>query len=265
MKKLCILEIVPSISYNNKNIYNDPRVDHFFITYKEYNERSIKFNEGKSWGENRNELFNHLDLNSNNYEYFMFIDYDIVLENKNKSNDNILDRIILSLDKYKPVMYRTSGYNDELKTNNEYSIGGFINHSFTILREDIMKYVFPLPTKMGGFWDSASWINTIVVPCFEKSILVDNTIIAINTINSGYAHNKNVYDGKKAMNDLYLETMNIYTDNVKKAPDIHRFKHHYMSNRHDNIDKYIITESVEGIIDSYIKIEKLEKLKKENI
>ena len=213
--KVCVLEICPKEpNDNHKNIFSDNRVDYFYVSYKENSENAIKFNKNKSWGFNRNALFNHV---KGKYDYYFFIDYDIILESK--SDENPLDLILRRLKELKPAMYRPSGFNGEMKLANGISVGGFINHSVTILDKSVADYVFDLPVKYGGFWDAASYLNNIVVPAFEEAIYVDYDIIAHNTESSGYAQNKIPFIGVRAVNKLFKVTKKYFTSQI---PDVHK-------------------------------------------
>ena len=255
---LCILEICPSVRSNNIELFND--YDHYFVTYENENKDAISFNKGKSWAYNRNYLYNH--VKDMGYDYYMFIDYDIDLKKVNC--DDIMKQIEYSLKEYSPIMYRTSVFNDELKNVPTYSVGGFINNSLTVLRIDIAEYIFPIPTKFGGFWDGASWINTIVVPIFNNSVLIDYTIFAHNTMSSKYIHNTNNRVGNASMDNLYKKTTPVYkSDLIDVHDNVTKFKMGYMNKRKPSIDAYINVPNIDQIINGFYNVEELNKLKKE--
>jgi len=178
--KICILEICEKEpNKHHEELFAKSKYDFFYVSYIEKGKDCIAFNKKKSWAFNRNTLFEHV---KNKYDYYLFIDYDIVLESKNGGNP--LDEIIAKLNLLKPAMYRPSGFLGEKKNVQNFTCGGFINHSITVLPNKIANELFPLPVSYGGFWDAASFINTLLVPAYEKGIFVDYQIIAHNTQSS---------------------------------------------------------------------------------
>ena len=172
----------------------------------------------------------------------MFIDYDIILKHNISTNRSIMEDIILKLTEYKPIMYRMSGFDDDLKIRSNQIVGGFINHSVTILRHDVMDYIFPLPTKYGGFWDSASWINTLIIPFFNKSVIVDYDIIGVNTESGKYTHNIDPQKGIEAMSNLFNETKKIFKFPIPE--NISEFKYKYKPSINDDITQYIKIDNI---------------------
>jgi len=261
MNKLCILEICPSKRVNNINMFDNSGYEHYFITHDKENIYSDGFNYGKSWGDNRNKLYD-ITKENGKYEYYMFLDYDLILKH-NDINKNPIEEIVNTLNTYKPIMYRVSGFGDDLKKTNGLYVGGFITHGMTIIRHDVMDLVFPIVTRYGGFWDSASWINTILVPIFNDYIIVDYNMSAIHK-QTTYTPNPNYKrgnEGLKAMNDLYLETKKIYKEGIFQSNNVHEFKNNYMKNRFKINNNYTILESPQKIIDRYYNIKLLEKMK----
>lgn len=234
--KICILEICPDTpSENHESLFNDPRVDYFYVTYKKDNNKAIVFNKKKSWAYNRNSLFEHV---RGKYDYYCFIDYDIILECKESSDP--IGHIISELQRLKPGMYRPSGFSSEHQLKSGYSVGGFINHSVTILANQLAEELFNIPTSYGGFWDAASYINTVLVPAYENTTYVDFNIIAHNTQNSGYMQNKVPFIGVRAMNKLYLLTKKYFTDKVPDIDNVTDFRTYYDERRKaypDGIEK----------------------------
>jgi hypothetical protein len=128
------------------------------------------------------------------------------------------------LEKYKPLLYRPAGFNTDLKLKEGFAIGGFINHSITVMHDSIAQAIFPLSTNYGGFWDTASYLNTITIPIIENNVLVDYNIIAHNTQSSNYIQNIIPTIGKSAMQKIYATTCKYYTTNVPAIKKIGDFR-----------------------------------------
>ena len=225
--KICILEICPcEPSENHQEVFGKSGLDYFYVSYAEAGANCIKFNKNKSWAHNRNSLYQHV---KGKYDFYFFVDYDIILEAKDGSNP--IEKIITRLKVLNPAMYRPSGFRGELKLNKGLSVGGFINHSVTIFHRDIVDLVFDLPTKYGGFWDAASFINSVIVPIYEDQTFVDYDIIAHNTQSSKYFQNRIPFIGHRAMNKLFLETKPFYLDTIPEIKNVKKLKAYYDSRR----------------------------------
>ncbi|MFA7272964.1 MAG: hypothetical protein WC044_03800 [Crocinitomicaceae bacterium] len=223
--KVCILEICEKEpSKHHVELFANSDHDFFYVSYLEEGEDCIAFNKKKSWAFNRNCLFEHV---KGKYDYYLFIDFDILLSSKNGMNP--LDEMIAKLTQYQPAMYRPSGFRDEMKNIQGISVGGFINHSVTVLPNKVALELFPLPESYGGFWDAASFINTLLVPAYEKGIMVDYEIVAHNTQSSNYKQNLIPFIGARAMKKLFKDTRRYYTNSVPDLKDLDEFKSYYQN------------------------------------
>lgn len=255
MKKLVVLEICEhEPSSHHHHIFKNDNVDFFYVSYLKNSTNAISFNYQKSWAYNRNSLIENI---TSEYEYYMFVDYDI--EFTSKTTRSVIDEILYKLDTYKPLMYRPCGFRDDQKKNHGVYCGGFINHAITILHNSVIDYVFPLPTFFGGFWDAASWINSIVVPFNEENILVDYDIKTLNTKSSKYIHNSNKENGLRSMNELFLLTKLCFNNKtIHDFKTVNDFKNYYMYRRKLKTENKISTNLS---FNNNFNIYKLDKLK----
>lgn len=222
--KICVLEICPNepSKHHLEMFEKSDLVDFYYVSYKKKGKDCIQFNKNKSWAHNRNSLYDHT---KGKYDFYFFIDYDIVLSCKNGNNP--LQHIIEQLKRLSPKMYRPHGFNTEHSIKSGISVGGFINHSVTIFDQEAANIVFNLPTSFGGFWDAASYINTVLVPVFENQVFVDFDVFAENTESSGYIQNKIPFIGKRAMQKLFKLTQKHFESKNKKFNSVTEMRTFY--------------------------------------
>jgi len=236
-KELCILETCP-VGPTDYHLAVFDGYDYSFVTYEKANERALAFNNGQSWAFNRNDLYNRIPKI---YKYYCFIDSDVVFDGIEPNL--VVEEILTFLRTWNPVFfqpYYTHSVDiikrmkwDDRRIAKGFTAGpgGFLTQLFSCFHYSVMDLVFPLPLQFGGFWDAASFINTVIVPPFEEHVLIDYKIQISNSVSSDYEHNLNPALGFKKMNEAFLWLQQAYRDDVYKCKNLNKFKEHYMKRR----------------------------------
>lgn len=237
LKDLCILEICPiQPSQHHRKVFRD--YDLYFVSYKSPHPDTMSFNKNQSWAFNRNELYKKVPKI---YKYYCFIDYDLKFVVPKGGNFTL--EFSMFLKKFNPAMAQphyvrsisgniSDSWDDQrILRGYTYGPGGFITHVFSCFHYSILDLVFPIPTRFGGFWDAASYINSIIVPLYEEHIIIDYKTSMINLKSSNYAQNADPSYGHKQMEKVFQWIRASFKNELRKHESINELKSYYMNKR----------------------------------
>ena len=237
LRDLCILEICPiQPSQHHRNVFRD--YDLYFVSYKSPNQGTLSFNKNQSWAFNRNELYKKVPKL---YKYYCFIDYDlkfVVPKGRNFAQEfsgflKLLNPAMAQPHYISSIWgnIRESWDEHRIHAGYTYGPGGFITHVFSCFHYSILDLVFPIPTRFGGFWDAASYINSIIVPLYEEHIIIDYKTSMINLKSSNYAQNTDPSYGYKQMEKAYQWIRASYKNELQKHESVKELKSYFMKKR----------------------------------
>jgi hypothetical protein len=237
LRDLCILEICPiQPSQHHRDVFRD--YDLYFVSYKSPHQDTLSFNKNQSWAFNRNDLCKKVPKI---YKYYCFIDYDlkfVVPRGKNFAHE-----FSMFLSQLNPAMaqpryissisgnIRSSWDEQRINAGYTYGPGGFITHLFSCFHNSILDLVFPIPTRFGGFWDAASYINSIIVPLYEEHIIIDYKTSMINLKSSNYAQNTDPSYGYKQIEKAFQWIRASYKNELRKHESVEDLKNYFMKKR----------------------------------
>ena len=199
--KIAILEVCakgPS-NYHKKLFDNKENIDFYYVTFKEKNNNKncLKFCPNTHWAETRNILYK---LVPKEYDYYFFIDEDIVLESN--TNNEPIAQILIELEKYYPAVlvphyFHPNKLEFNFPKNKDICSRLFSNNCVKIIHHSVLDWFFPYVVSFGGGFSSCHFFNFLEIP-FKDYILTTKKIISKNTCSSGHAstkdnsHKKNV-------------------------------------------------------------------------
>lgn len=188
------------------NRIND--IEYRYVTFKKavYTDRHfLKFCPDTKWHETRNVLFNYALRRKEDFDYIMFIDDDVILEDSN-GNRNCIEILMEELEKYKPAglmpKYSPSNKNEMVPLpskpkNTTVCKRLFTNNCIKIYHRSIIDWVMPYCSKFEGSWSACHMINFLEIP-FKEHMLVTYSVRSSNIKHSGHevgnngSHIKNV-------------------------------------------------------------------------
>lgn len=175
--KIALLETSPRgpMEGAHDQFRDDPRFDVYDITHDEPY-RGALFNPDRTWGANRNELWDRVPKV---YDYYWFTDYDV----------NVMgspDSVLTALESFNPALAYPSYINDVKGDTGAIRSGVFNNTMSVLVRHDVAPILFPLPVQFGGFWDCANYINCVALAWADYVIEIGD-VLSMSMVSSPYA------------------------------------------------------------------------------
>jgi len=176
-KKVLVLVTAPIEPIkSHKKIFDHPEFDYVFVTHDKENKDAISFNKGMRWADNRNFLADK--YKNSNYDYFMFLDYDVDFESKTELS--VAEQILSDIDKYKPAVlnFYDPAKSDYIKKPNNDVIPYLVtNNQLKMFHSSLIDWFFPMETKFGGMWDTCHLFNMLEYPLKEHVLMSYNVQI----------------------------------------------------------------------------------------
>ena len=258
MKKIVFLEMnADGPTQYHSDLFNNDKCDFFYVTFKknvENDSRFLGFFPQTVWGETRNKLY---ELVPKNYEYYCFIDDDIIFESK--TDIEFIDQLLVDLERTKPIVLSPYYINNN-NEGKEFNLGHFYlnyfgNNCCKIYNSKYLNFFYELITKYGGTYDSAHLVNILEL-IFENKILCSHNLTMINP-----DHKANYPNGKKNMENMwddikYLISDEKLMDNCMVIKDIFLKKNNIVHNFESdiiNFEKIFKTDSKSWIYQRYKK------------
>ena len=153
-KPLAILEVSPKgPTKHHLDLFADhPLCDFYYVTHDAPCEGALKFCPKTSWAETRNTL---AELVPKQYDYYAFLDYDIVFESQ--TDKSVVHQLVEDLQEWKPAVlipyyqFDDKGLTHLGKTPSSHK--AFTNNCVKIVHSSLLDWFFPLETKFGGTLD----------------------------------------------------------------------------------------------------------------
>jgi len=190
-KRFCILQVTPSEpnAVHCKLFEDREQSDLYFVTYEKENQKSLKFCPGTVWSETRNIM---AELVPKKYDYYMFLDHDLVLEPR--FNLDPYEQILEDLELNPAVLtyYPGTGIDSPLVqdqnflTSRDYSCIPFTHNGIKIVHKSLMKWFFPLYTKYRTDTDACHMFNIQEIP-FLRNVVCSHKMVHHNTPNDSTA------------------------------------------------------------------------------
>lgn len=237
--KLCILEVNrdgPS-KYHNK-LFTNNLCDYYYVSFKKKvnDKRCLKYCPGTSWAQTRNILY---ELVPKIYDYYCFIDDDIILESRTSLNP--IEQLIEDLKICNPAVLAPV-YNIELKSfsiKKGYCNRLFSNNCIKIVHKSMLDWLFPYCTKYDGGNSAAHFFNFLEIP-FKDHIVTTLNVMVKNPVSCGHNKNqrknmekmwqyvkpsfKNIYAGGKNSMDIKKYYVDKFTNyNIQNGNDIENY------------------------------------------
>jgi len=186
MLKICVLEVCafePSLQHH---LYFKG-VDLYFVSYKIKSTSSncLGFYPKSEWSETRNYLYENVPKK---YDYYMFIDDDIILNSN--TNLSVMDQIINDLQILYPAQLSPAYDREKLDKSYPYYKRLFSNNCCKIYHKSILNWVLPYNRDFGGGWSACHFINFLEIS-FQDYIITTTNISMSNPISSGHDKQKN--------------------------------------------------------------------------
>lgn len=250
MKKFCVLsqgsKIKDSITESHiKNFKNKKECDFYKLNWKtEKDPYSDFYFKNVWWSEGRSLLY---DCVPKNYEYYIFIDDDIVFE-----NENVRNLIYEKLNEYNPLTgtfyqkgtWLLNSYEQHKKIKDTFPIYGFDLCVF-ILHKSVLENLFPIPYHGSGrtMW----YIQYIISELYPGKQLCFSDIIVRNDRHEIHEDiNDNKHDLKVVEN--FLKNLKGHRKNISLTPK-------KIAEKNKNIDISIVnTEKISFSTKKFSKI-----------
>mgnify|MGYP001171641694 CR=1 FL=1 len=185
MKKIVFLEMSP-VGPNNlhkKLFENNDLCDFFYVTFKKEiknDTNCLGFFPNTVWGETRQKLY---ELVPKNYDYYCFMDDDIIFEST--TNENFIQQLLIDLKKTNSIVLTPYYQNEKGQSiyptfsKGSYFLRYFTNACCKVYHKDYLDYFFPINLKFGGTYDSALFLGLLEL-LFMNKIICSHNIISIN-------------------------------------------------------------------------------------
>lgn len=256
-KKIVFLEMSPygPNKHHIEILKNDNKCDFFYVTFKKSVENDnsfLGFFPNTVWGETRQKLF---DLVPKKYDYYCFIDDDIIL--KSCTTKSFIEQLLIDIDNTNPVVIAPYYTNEQptcpvykIKYDNGYAIKYFSNCAFKAYHKDYLNYFFPIDMKYGGQYASAFFLGLLEL-IFKNKIITSHNITYTNPPEqiADYSNAKNhVVNAWNEYKTYFIDSLNL--QNV----DRQRFITNYVNKYYVMITKDKYKQNVEIDITSVYKI-----------
>jgi len=211
-KRFCVLQITPdSPNPVHVELFEERQdSDFYFVTFAKENEKSLKYCPNTVWSETRNIL---AELVPKKYDYYMFIESDIILEPR--FDLSAYDQILQDLEFNPAVLTYYPGrgihsplvQDQEYLNSRDYSCIPFTHNGIKIVHKSLMKWFFPLYVKHRTDTDACHMFNIQEIP-FLLDIICSHKMIHHNSPNDTEGekeYNKNPAYTKSKMDEMWAE------------------------------------------------------------
>ena len=241
MKKIVFLEMSPAgpNKLHKRMFENNELCDFFYVTFKKEiknNNNCLGFFPNTVWGETRQKLY---ELVPKNYDYYCFMDDDIIF--KSATTLNFLEQLLIDLKKTKSIVLTPYYQNEQHQcvapyvptySKGSYFLRYFTNVCCKVYHKEYLDYFFPINLKFGGTYDSALFLGLLEL-LFMNKIICSHNIISINPPDT----RANYQNSKKDHDNAFLMWRNQF-----KQEQFKNNNHEYLRNKFLSLYKTPINE-----------------------